>query len=232
MKKTYSLIIIAFVLSTIVGVQAANAQTVSSSSRESKLQKQLDERKAKLASSTTKIQEQLKEREAKLASTTEKLNAKFAEREAKIASSTIARQEKLADRFKTGVSNQIAKVIDNLTEVLNNLKSIDARIVSRIAKLKAENIDTTKAESLLPDAQTKMTTAIDKINSLQTSVSSVLAGGVSTTTKATIKAKITDVRNSVKAAHEAYVQVIKNLKSDKAAPENSTSTVSTSTSSI
>ena len=215
--------------STLVGVQVTNAQTTTAtSSRWTKFyqnkQKQLNEQKARLASSTARFQEQIKNKEAKLASSTAKLQEKIVEREAKITSSTALRQEKLAEKFKTGVSNQIAQVVDNLTGVLDNLKDIDTRITTRIAKLKSENVDTAKAESLLPDAQAKLTTATSEINSLQTSVQSVLASGVSTTTKAAVKAKITEVRNSVKAAHAAYVQVIENLKSGQNKVENSTST--------
>lgn len=235
MKKTYPLLIAAFVLSTLIGAQSVSAQTTSaSSSRWTKFyqqkQNQLEERKAKLASSTARVMEKINDREAKLASTTARIEEKIAERAAKIASSTAARKERLADKFKKGTENKIAQVVDQLSDVLNNLKNIDGRIISRIAKYKAENIDTSKAESLLPDAQTKLLAATDKVNTLQTSIQAALQAGVSTTTRAAIKTKIADVRNSVKAAHAAYILVIENLKPGENAPKSATSSVSTATS--
>ena len=93
-----------------------------------------------------------------------------------------------------------------------------------ISKLKAKNIDTSKAETLLVDAQAKLATATQNVTTLGSSVNSVLAENISTSTKATIKTKIADVQKSVKDAHAAYVKVTENLQSDRTDTATSTAT--------
>ena len=174
----------------------------------------------RLASTTARINARINEREERLASST----ARFEARQEKIASSTEARKARLEDKFKTGVSNKIAKVVDRLGDAINRIKSIDTRVAAYIAKLKTKNIDTSKAETLLVDAQAKLATATQNVSTLQSSVSSVLSGTISTSTKATIKTKIADVQKSVKDAHAAYVTVTENLKSDTGEVATSTAT--------
>lgn len=223
MKKIHYSIPIAVAIIALVGVNIAGAQTTTTN--ESGLGKfieqrqqnindmktKLENRKVKLASTTEKIKGKIMEREGRIASTT----AKFEERKEKIASSTAARKVRLEERFKDGVSNKIAKVVDRLGDAINRIKDIDSRIVSRIAKLKAANVDTSKVDALLVDAQAKLKAASDNVLNLESGVGSVLTGGVSTSTKASIKTKITDVNASVKAAHAAYVKVIENIKTDQ-----------------
>ncbi len=233
MKKTHYValsIITAITLSTCAGFVSAQTSTPNRWTQYSQQrQKELENRKEKLASTSTKVAEKFKEREEKLASTSTKVAEKFKEREEKLASttakfeermqnrasSTQARITKLADRFKTGVSNKIANVVDRLGDVINHLKDIDTRIVSRIQKLKSANVDTTKADSLLVDAQTKLATATQNVSSLTSSVQLLLTNGVSTTTKASVKTKIAQVQDSVKVARAAYTKVVENLQSEK-----------------
>lgn len=177
-------------------------------------QARLKEREQQMASTSARILE----REAHLASTTRMLEQKFEDR----ASSTKARVEKLAEKFTTGIENQIGRVVDSLNQIISNLKNINDRITSRIEKLKADNVDTSVAESLFADAQTKLAAATDQINLLQSGVSATLTDGISTTTKETIKTKIATVRDSVQAAREAYVKVVTNLKT--ISPQEGTAT--------
>lgn len=233
MKKIHYSTIAAVALIVIAGASLAGAQTTTdtSSGRWSKYYEQrqknleqekekLGERKEKLASTTAKITARINEREDRIASTTAKLEV----RNERVASSTEARKARLEDKFKTGVSNKIAKVVDTLGDAISRIKSIDTRIVAHIAKLKAKNINTSKAETLLVDAQAKLSTATQNVTALESSVNSILTGNISTSTKATVKAKIVSVQKSVKDAHAAYVTVTENLKSDKTETATSTAT--------
>lgn len=242
MKKIHysTIAAVALIAIAIAGASLAGAQTTTgtSSGRWSKYYEQrqknleqekekLGERKEKLASTTAKISAKINEREDRIASTTAKLDARIKEKEDRLASSTARfeeRKARLEDKFKTGVSNKIAKVVDRLGDAITRIKSIDTRIVAHIAKLKAKNIDTSKAETLLVDAQAKLSTATQNVTTLESSVNSILTGNISTSTKATVKAKIASVQKSVKDAHAAYVTVTENLKSDKTETATSTAT--------
>ena len=240
MKKTHysTIVILALVAIATAGIVSAQTTTGSTTGRWSKYYEQkqknleqekekLSERKEKFASTTANMRTRLENREIHLASTTAKINARINEREDRLASSTArfeAQKIRLEDKFKTGTSNKIAKVVDTLGSAISRIKSIDERIVAYISKLKAKNIDTSKVETLLVDAQAKLATATQNVTTLQSSVDSVLSGSISTSTKATIKTKIANVQKSVKDAHAAYIKVTENLKSDVSNVATSTAT--------
>jgi chromosome segregation ATPase len=180
----------------------------------------LEERRLKMASTTVKIEDRIKNREDRVASTTIRIQ----DRQQKIASSTEARRVRLEEKFKTGVSNRIAQVNDRLADAIARLTSTDERIKAHIAKLKARNVDTTKADALLVTAEGKLAIATEKVTTLKTSLESVLATNISTSTKNTIKGKTEEANTAVKAAHEAFVNVINNLKPGQNKTGTSTAT--------
>ncbi len=220
MKKTNYIVIPAFLaLALLVGIGVTSAQTNGATEskkslieqRQERLEQEkakLEERKTKMASTSAQIEARLRERDGKLASTT----ARLQEREERRASSTEARRERLEERFKTGVSNQIAKVNDRLGDAIERLTKTDTRLKAHIAVLKAKNVDTAKADALLVDAEAKLATATEKVTTLATSLQSMLSGTISTTTKSTIKAKTAEANTYVKATHEAFVKVVVSLK--------------------
>jgi chromosome segregation ATPase len=185
----------------------------------------LEEQRLKRASTTAKIEDRLQNREDRLASTTAKIEV----REERRASSTEARKARLEDKFKKGIANQIAKVNDRLSDAIDRITKIDTRLVAHIAKLKAKNVDTTASDALLVTAQAKLALAKEKVTTLNTSLQAILTDNVSTTTKNTIKAKTAEANTYVKAAHEAYINVVENLKpgrnkEDKVATSTATTT--------
>jgi chromosome segregation ATPase len=223
MKKTHYLTIFGLVITTLISGNIVLAQTNTATSgsegrwsnffeqKKEKLSEekaQLETRKEKVASTTAKIEDRIRDRELKIASTTSRLQ----EREVKIASSTEARKIRLEERFKTGISNQIAKVNDRLGDAITRLTSTDERLKAHLINLNAKNVDTTRANALLAEAEAKLVIASEKVSTLATSLQTVLSGTISTTTKNTIKAKTTEANTSVKAAHEAFVKVVENLK--------------------
>ena len=238
MKKTYYLTILGLAVVALISGNVALAQTSTATSgsegrwsnffeqKKEKIDEQkakLEDRKAKIASTTAKIGDRIKNQEAKIASTT----AKLLEREDKVASSTEARKVRLEEKFKTGVSNQIAKVNDRLGDALTRLKSTDERLKAHIAILKTRNVDTSKADTLLLDAEAKLAIANEKVTTLATSLQTVLSETISTTTKNTIKTKTVEANTYVKAAHEAFVKVVESLKPGKNSAATSTATTTT-----
>lgn len=168
----------------------------------------IEEQRLKMASTTRKIEDRLENRENRIASGTIRIQ----EGEEKRASSTEARRIRLEEKFNTGIANQIAKVNDRLSDAIDRITKVDTRLVAHIAKLKSRNIDTSTSDALLLEAKAKLTTATEKVTALNTSLQAILATNISTTTKNTIKAKITEANTYVKSAHAAYIKVIENLK--------------------
>jgi len=216
MKKThysvlFTLAILALASSNIVSAEAGL--------------KAQDRLREKLASSTTKIEDRIKKQEERVASSTLRLR----EREERVASSTANRLARLVEKFKTGIANRIANVNDRLGDAINRLTKTDTRLKAHIAKLKAQNIDTTTSDALLSDAETKLELATSKVLTLKTSLESILSTNISTTTKNTIKTKTAEANTAVKSAHEAYVKVVESLKpgrdkEDKVATSTATTT--------
>lgn len=238
MKKTYYLTALSIAILALVGTNIALAETATSTfgnnnrweqTRE-KLNEQktkFEERKIRIASTTAKIEDRIENRienrENKIASGT----ARMEDRQEKRASSTEARRIRLEEKFKTGIANQISKVNDRLGDAIERLKRTDDRLVAHIVKLKARNVDTSKADLLLVDAQAKLVIATEKVNTLKTSLESILTTNISTTTKNTIKAKTAEANTYVKAAHEAYVKVVESLKPGINTTATSTATTTT-----
>lgn len=239
MKKTYYLAIFGLILGTLFSLNTALAQSSDDSKpgfwgsifgpKKEKLDEQkirLDERKEKFASTTAKIEELRKERESKMASTSAKIEDRIKDRQIKMASTTLKLQERignkassteakrlrLEDKFKSVQSKQIGKINDRLADAIERIRNIDTRLKAHILKLKARNVDTTKADALLVDAEAKLKLAEDKVTALNTSLQAILTENISTTTKNTIKTKTMEANSYVKDAHGAYINVVKNLK--------------------
>jgi chromosome segregation ATPase len=227
--------------------QKQEEQKVKMEERKAKLDEErakMEERRLKMASTTNRIEDRLENRMEKRASTTAKIEDRIKNREDRIASTTMrieerrekrasgteARRERLEEKFKTGVSNRIAQVNDRLGDAIERLTNTDTRIKAHIAKLKAKNVDTTNAEALLVTAEGKLTVATEKIATLKTSLESVLATNISTSTKNTIKSKTEEANIAVKATHQAFVNVIESLKPGRNGNEaGATTTASTTT---
>lgn len=180
------------------------------------------------AQSPSSVREQLKERmenirDAKLdmqekrnlasssASTTlrARIEAKLDERREIVAQKLEAVRVKVLSKFAVDALNQFKKVDDRLTDALSRLADISSRIDSRIAKLKSENIDMAKAESLNAAAKQKLSDAQAKVSAI---VVPTLPSNASTT-KAEINASLRTAREQVKAA-EIAIQAARDALKD------------------
>lgn len=180
------------------------------------------------APTPTSVREQLKERmenirDAKLdmqekrnlasssASTTlrARIEAKLEGRKEAVAKKLEAVRVKVLSKFAVDALNQFKKVDDRLTDALSRLADISSRIDSRIAKLKSENIDMAKAESLNAAAKQKLSDAQAKVSVI---VVPTLPSNASTT-KAEINASLRTAREQVKAA-EIAIQAARDALKD------------------
>lgn len=130
-----------------------------------------------------------------------------------IKSDIEARKQNVADKMKEQVESFIKIMKERFNAATERLDKLAVRIDSRIAKLEAEKIDVAKAKTLMTTAKTKIETAKTSVNSLIGALSS----NASTTASVkgeykTIKAEIAKIRDNIKAAHAALVDVVKNLK--------------------
>lgn len=245
MKKTHYLAVLSLVIVAGLSIGTAFAETEANTQNKPSLWNRIfnqktvkdDAQKIKIeerrASTTAKIEDRL-ERQAsttvrledrleKRASTTKKIE----ERADRMASSTEERKLRLEEKFKVGVSNKIAKVNDRLEDAINRLKLTDQRITDHIARLKANNVTTTNADALLISAEAKLLSATEKVTTLNTSLQTILASNISTTTKNSIKAKTSEANAYVKTAHEAFIKVVESLKPGQNKTGTSTATTTT-----
>lgn len=110
------------------------------------------------------------------------------------------------------------RVLNGLIHRTENLSNIADRIKSRIEKLKALSVDTSKAEGLVAQAEESIVLAKTNITKIQTSIENGDA-------LETIKTNIVAVKDALKQAHTYLSQAVQELKMKMA--EKKTDTTST-----
>lgn len=139
------------------------------------------------------------------------------------------KREELGDNIQERKHNAIAKmegkvnkfvqnVIERNNAAIERFTKLADRIDSRIAKLDANKIDTTKAKSLMVTARAKIETAKASIALIKLP-STVAASTTASTTVSmlkeafqTVQKQIEKAKTDLKAAHAALVNVIENIK--------------------
>ncbi len=129
-----------------------------------------------------------------------------------------AMKEKIAERKMAINQNMQDRIINLATNVTNRLKAgssrmenIIIRIESRILKLKAENIDVTRAEAKLGEAKISLaaaTTAIAQLGSIQNAITSDDFRGAF----APIRAQFMTIRNLLRQTHMSLQETVLLLK--------------------
>ncbi len=124
-------------------------------------------------------------------------------------------------------------VFMRLDAAVQRLTGISDRIASRIAKFKEHGVDVSKAETLFADAKTKLEKAKTDAATAKSQAQAVVTelSTLGTTTPGTIPASVKKLRDSVhtaiesiKAAHQAFVKVVVELKGKKDPKETATTT--------
>lgn len=161
---------------------------------------------------------------------------------AQIASTT-ANIKNIRQELKTAIEIRIGKRLDvqklKITNVfesaIQNLKDLNARIESRIAKIEASGIDVSSSKNLLDIAKTKVTLADTELTNLANLLAQdIPAVSTSTEIKAerktmlqSIKTQSEKTKAAIKTARASIIDVINSMKKGMLKEKNSTSTVQT-----
>ena len=144
------------------------------------------------------------------------------------------RKQMIDSKIEERLSKFISKLEERFNSAIERLEILVTRIESRIAKMDEEDIDTTKAKELLTEAKGKIEIAKTSILAIGTKADEVLAGD----TRALypeLKTVVEKAKSDIKSAHEALINVVRELKpgfnkSRDGRDKNATSTATTTNS--
>lgn len=117
--------------------------------------------------------------------------------------------KKLDEKGKQMVVKIILKVQNKFSEAINRLVKIDAKIETRIAKFEAKGINVIDTKALLVKARADLKIAQANLAALPTAIKTTLSA--ETVSKDELKTAIAKAKESIKAAHASYVQVVASL---------------------
>lgn len=125
------------------------------------------------------------------------------------------RMEAKKAELESGVKERfglfIDRVMDRFNAVMDRFDKIVLRIESRISKIKSEGGKTEEVEALLTTAKGKMDVAKASIAEIKSKADLAIAGDLKALYPS-VREQIKKAKEDVKLAHEALVDVIKNLK--------------------
>lgn len=160
---------------------------------------------------------QFEERKGELKSKLEvkrgEIQQKIEERKQNIAEKRI----KLKGEVKNKVENILGNVYDRLNQIIQKLNNLAIRLNTKIDSLEQEGVNTGNAKSLLSLAQEKIDAAISELEASKSALDTSLETEVS---KGDVRSTIDSLKSSIKSAHLALVEVVKEIKGLKANTEN------------
>ncbi|MCR4324290.1 MAG: hypothetical protein NUV69_01235 [Candidatus Curtissbacteria bacterium] len=124
-----------------------------------------------------------------------------------------AKKEQFKGEAATRIRNAFAVILRRYNAALLRLDKISERLASRIDKLKAKGVDTSKAEADLAAAEAAGAEAQAAIDAAQTAVDSIdtSSGDVRSVVSAA-KDAVKNAKESLKKYHKALVLVTRDLK--------------------
>lgn len=138
-----------------------------------------------------------------------------------IKNSVQERKQTITDKMEEQVNKFTERLRERYDAAVNRLDVLTLRIESRIAKIKAVDIDVSEAEELLIDAKDKIATAkasIALIGTPETTTTDSTTSTDSSTVNALknsfgeTRAQVAKAKEDLKEAHAALVDVINGLK--------------------
>jgi hypothetical protein len=138
-----------------------------------------------------------------------------------------AKQEikvKLNDRAKANVAAVLGAIITRFKNVETKLDNVSARLAANITDIEnKKNIDLSESTSLLADADAKLALAKGDVADAEADINAELNA---TTSKETLKADVETAKSSLKDAQDAYLAVIKSIRTEVQAKVKATTTAS------
>ena len=230
----------ALALITLAGIQTAFAQTTEPSTSNTPTEavsnvRQLRERtQAEIKTIKNKVQETTSATRGELKTKIEGIREAASSTKGEIKQQMqTARQEiqSKRDELRNTIENRKvelakqwgAKTIKRFEEAITRLEKITARIEARIAKMKANKIDTTTADTSLVTAKQKITEAKTSLEAAKMAIAEIGTQAAAATdanaaknivgqTLPKIKEQVRVVNDSLKEAHQALIQTITDLK--------------------
>lgn len=141
------------------------------------------------------------------------LQENFKEKRENLQENREAKKEQFKGEAATRIRNAFAVILRRYNAALLRLDKISERLASRIDKLKAKGVDTSKAEADLASAEAAGAEAQAAIDAAQTAVDSIdtSSGDVRSVVSAA-KDAVKNAKESLKKYHKALVLVTRDLK--------------------
>ncbi len=173
----------------------------------------------------------LEEKKAKLASTTAAKKAEFQEKKAQKASSTEAKREekkdKRDDERKERVEKYLGNVYNRLTEAYNRIDRHIVRVQEFVTKHSAKLSNKAAIDAKLIEAKAAVTAGRANLATLKVKAEAEIASstpkGILGDTKDSFKSAVA----GVKTAHGKVIEAIRLIKANKGVNTSATTTVST-----
>lgn len=171
------------------------------------------EKRAELKEKRVEVRENVKEKRAELEEKRSEVRENVKERRDEV-------RQKMEERKSEILSRMAHQMIRRMKAAIERLDKLADRIDSRITKLKAKNIDTTKAETNISIARAKIAEAITAVKIAEGAVAGAItqadmvAANKETSVDAgkPIREALEKARQAVFAAHKAIIDAVESLK--------------------
>ncbi|NQV88171.1 MAG: hypothetical protein HQ402_01260 [Parcubacteria group bacterium] len=207
------ILIPAMFLSLGSAVLADDETRPSNINERSLIKTQMEERKTEIENKKQEIRD-IQEKIREEASSTKAQMKDLREEKREIASSTRAEtREARLTRVRITVENHTKNIIAKFESAIERITKLTNRIESRITKLDAEGVDTSKAKVLIADAKAKTEIAKQSLRTLGADITNALNEAENRKDLSSkIRTAIETVKNNIKSAHQSLVEAITSLK--------------------
>ena len=194
-------------------VLADNQEESSNINERNLIQKQTNERKVEIGNKKQEIRD-IQEKMREKASSSRAETKDLREEKREIASSTRAETRKARlTRVRNTIENHAKNIIAKFEAAIERITKLTNRIESRITKLDAEGVDTSKAKVLVAEAKVKTETAKQSLRTLGADITNALDEAENRKDLSSkIRTAIETVQNNIKSAHQNLVEAITSLK--------------------
>ena len=150
-----------------------------------------------------------KEREERML----ELRERFETRRAEMLKQREERREQLLQKISERLTNGFENLMDRLAFAGEHLSTLAEQINSRISKFEEQGKDMTTPKANMVIAEGKIGAVDDAIGLAKTNIENILLGdGDLQAKKGLVREEVSNVKDALKVAHEALVEVVKSIK--------------------
>jgi len=144
------------------------------------------------------------------ASTTVK--ARVAEIKAAIAEHKVAIKEKARERWSEKAQGHLEKILERLSDKVDKLENVSARLNTRIEKLKGQGFTMASSTSLLLKANADIQVANEKALGVSAAFEAALASSTPKEHMGAVRAAVSAVEDAIRKAKQSLVAVIRSIR--------------------